>query len=59
MDSLNLSNVPAPSSLLLVFKSEKGHFLGILENQRLQDIIASSSLQSNPEEVDVEMLDQS
>jgi len=25
----------------------------------LQDIIASSSLQSNPEEVDVEMLDQS
>ena len=59
MDSLNLSNVPTPSSLYLVFKSEKGHFLGILANQRLQDIIASSSLQSKPEEVEVEMMDQS
>jgi len=59
MDSLNLSGFTPPSAspLLLVFKSEKGHFLGLLENQRLQDLIASSSLTTTPEELEVEMLD--
>jgi len=45
------------SPLLLVFKSEKGHFLGLLDNQRLQDLIASSSVTTAPEELEVEMLD--
>jgi hypothetical protein len=50
-------NPPSASPLLLVFKSEKGHFLGLLDNQRLQDLIASSSLTAAPEELEVEMLD--
>jgi hypothetical protein len=53
---------PPASPLLLVFKSDKGHFLGLLDNQRLQDLIASTSLQTtttlSPEELEVEMLDQ-
>jgi hypothetical protein len=55
---------PSVSPLLLVFKSDKGHFLGLLDNQRLQDLIASTSLQTtststlSPEELEVEMLDQ-
>jgi hypothetical protein len=56
---------PSASPLLLVFKSDKGHFLGLLDNQRLQDLIASTSLQTtsststlSPEELEVEMLDQ-
>jgi hypothetical protein len=57
MDSLNMSTEPIPSSLLLVYKSEKGHFLGIVDNQKLQGIIASMTVQSNPEEVTVDMLD--
>jgi hypothetical protein len=64
MDSLNMSTFSPPSAspLLLVFKSDKGHFLGLLDNQRLQDLIASTSLQTStslsPEELEVEMLDQ-
>jgi hypothetical protein len=63
MDSLNMSTFSPPpaSPLLLVFKSDKGHFLGLLDNQRLQDLIASTSLQTTtttPEELEVEMLDQ-
>jgi hypothetical protein len=67
MDSLNMSTFSPPSTspLLLVFKSDKGHFLGLLDNQRLQDLIASTSLQTtatastlSPEELEVEMLDQ-
>jgi hypothetical protein len=65
MDSLNMSTFSPPpaSPLLLVFKSDRGHFLGLLDNQRLQDLIASTSLQTtsstlSPEELEVEMLDQ-
>jgi hypothetical protein len=65
MDSLNMSTFSPPSAspLLLVFKSDRGHFLGLLDNQRLQDLIASTSLQTtsstlSPEELEVEMLDQ-
>ena len=52
-----MSTEPIPSSLLLVYKSEKGHFLGIVDNQKLQGIIASMTVQVNPEEVTVDMLD--